>query len=261
MIRRRLLSTAIVSVLMIGPAAAQTGNVLQILDGSGPPGSVGNSVLVNLANPTQGPAGVQLEIKHIPLLLTVSDVLATERSQDMDLSYVVAGDSLRVVLLFLDLDTIPAGDGPILEILYDVDSEATEDVQLEIVKGLLADSDAAPMDVTLIDGIFDVIITGVADEEPGPPTDFILTQNYPNPFNDATVISYALPSPNDVEILLYDVRGHVVRRWWIPGDEAGWHEVKWAGRDGSGQPLASGVYIYRLTAGAFQEARKAVYLK
>jgi subtilisin family serine protease len=44
-----------------------------------------------------------------------------------------------------------------------------------------------------------------------PADDFGLQQNYPNPFNDFTVIGYRLPTPSDVRLELYDIRGRRIR--------------------------------------------------
>ena len=43
--------------------------------------------------------------------------------------------------------------------------------------------------------------------------------------------------------------------------EAGVYTVHWDGRDGRGRALASGVYMYRLEAGAQNEVRKLLLLK
>lgn len=70
---------------------------------------------------------------------------------------------------------------------------------------------------------------------------------YPNPFNPRTIISYSLPSPSRVSLLVYDVAGRLVnvlkREEMTP---AGYHTVEWAGNNAHGQLVPSGVYFYRL---------------
>ena len=78
----------------------------------------------------------------------------------------------------------------------------------------------------------------------------------PNPFNPATRISYSLANDGFVQLSIYDVRGHLVERLIDGHQPAGDHVVKW---DARGSP--SGVYFYRLEAGAFVSARKLVVLK
>jgi len=43
--------------------------------------------------------------------------------------------------------------------------------------------------------------------------------------------------------------------------EAGSHSVLWDGRDESGEPLSSGVYLYRLRAGELVQARKMLLIR
>jgi hypothetical protein len=88
------------------------------------------------------------------------------------------------------------------------------------------------------------------------PTGFSLMQNYPNPFNPVTVVGYQLPAVSDVRLGVYDLLGREVAVLVNEKEAAGTHEVKF---DGSG--LASGVYLYRLTAGDFIQTRKLVLLR
>jgi hypothetical protein len=75
-----------------------------------------------------------------------------------------------------------------------------------------------------------------------------LGQNVPNPFNPFTTIHYALPEASDVTL---DVSS-------MP---AGNHEVPWNGVDDRGNRVASGVYFYRLQAGAFVQTRRMVLIR
>jgi flagellar hook assembly protein FlgD len=57
------------------------------------------------------------------------------------------------------------------------------------------------------------------------------------------------------------VNGAPVRELVNTGQPAGHYVVTWDGRNDAGSPVASGVYFYRLQAGAFVETRKMVLLK
>ena len=94
--------------------------------------------------------------------------------------------------------------------------------------------------------------------EGAPPTSFALMQNYPNPFTDQTTICYDLPTDTRVSIKVYNVAGQLVRCLVDDFVEAGSHQIVWDGRDLAGNPLASGVYIYRLDAEGFSSARRMV---
>lgn len=90
---------------------------------------------------------------------------------------------------------------------------------------------------------------------------FRLEQNYPNPFNPETRIAYSIPQAGLVRLAVINILGQTVR---ILGDqylEAGDYEEIWNGRDDNGEPVASGVYFYRLTAESMSQTKKMVLLK
>jgi flagellar hook assembly protein FlgD len=64
-----------------------------------------------------------------------------------------------------------------------------------------------------------------------------------------------------VSIVVYDVRGAVVRRLVNRPFEKGEHTIAWDGTNDRGLPVAAGVYFYRMRAGDFVETRKMVLLK
>jgi hypothetical protein len=88
------------------------------------------------------------------------------------------------------------------------------------------------------------------------PHEFVLQQNYPNPFNPTTVVSSQLPVASNVKLAIYDLLGREVAVLVHEKRAAGSYQD---GFDGSG--LASGVYVYRLTAGAFVQAKSMLLLK
>ncbi|HEX9015997.1 MAG TPA: T9SS type A sorting domain-containing protein, partial [Chloroflexota bacterium] len=91
---------------------------------------------------------------------------------------------------------------------------------------------------------------------PGTPTSFSLGQNYPNPFNPATMIRYGLPHASHVTLVVYDALGRRVAELVNGTIEAGYHEVKFDGRN-----LASGVYFYKLEAADFVQVRKLMIIR
>ena len=88
------------------------------------------------------------------------------------------------------------------------------------------------------------------------PDHFALSQNYPNPFNPSTVIRYQLPAAGSVRLVVYDMLGREVAVLVNETKNAGVHHVTF---DAGG--LASGVYLYRLQAGDFVQARKLMILR
>ena len=88
------------------------------------------------------------------------------------------------------------------------------------------------------------------------PEEFVLYQNYPNPFNPATTITYDLPEDSHVTLTVYDVLGQVVVEL-VSGDKvSGQHKVVW-----NASNMASGVYIYRLTATGASQTSKMILVK
>lgn len=90
---------------------------------------------------------------------------------------------------------------------------------------------------------------------------FELTQNHPNPFNPTTTIRYQLPAVCDVDIAIYDLSGCRINQWSYQNQTASTYEIIWNGKDQNGNPVPSGVYIYRMVAENFVESRKMVLLK
>ena len=102
-------------------------------------------------------------------------------------------------------------------------------------------------------------ITG--DETPKAPAASFLKQNHPNPFNPMTTISFGLSEPANVSLRIYDAAGRLVRTLIDEHRAANRYEITWDGRDGTGRMAASGIYFYRLDAGAFTQTKKMVLLR
>ncbi len=94
--------------------------------------------------------------------------------------------------------------------------------------------------------------------------DFELMQNTPNPFRGSTIIRFSLPTAAQVDLRIFDVRGRLVRT--LLSGQSGMmapsiHSKLWDGLDNNGQPVASGVYYYRLQSGKEVATRKLVILR
>ncbi len=98
------------------------------------------------------------------------------------------------------------------------------------------------------------------------PKETILLPNYPNPFNPETWIPYQLAEAANVSISIYAVDGKLVRTLDLGHQPVGIYESRnraahWNGRNALGEPAASGVYFYTLTAGEFTATRKMLIMK
>ena len=98
------------------------------------------------------------------------------------------------------------------------------------------------------------------------PKETALLANYPNPFNPETWIPYQLATPAEVTLAIYDTNGRLVRRFAVGHQQAGMYRSRsraayWDGRNQLGEPVASGLYFYTLTAGDFTATRRMLILK
>ena len=98
------------------------------------------------------------------------------------------------------------------------------------------------------------------------PKETALLPNYPNPFNPETWIPYKLAAPADASIAIYAADGKLVRNLDLGHQAVGIYESRsraayWDGKNALGEPVASGLYFYTLTAGKFTATRKMLIRK
>jgi hypothetical protein len=119
-------------------------------------------------------------------------------------------------------------------------------------------SDGADVIETELDSFY-ITVDGIGDDNLPPA--FELGQNYPNPFNGYTLIEFQLPGPANVELSVYDITGRKVAE--LAGEVlgAGRHSVSWNGTDQAGRKVSSGVYFYRIEAGAYSLTNKMILLQ
>lgn len=99
----------------------------------------------------------------------------------------------------------------------------------------------------------EVAVSNKTDEQP---VSFSLDQNYPNPFNPTTQIIYSIPNAAYVQLDVFDMLGRKVQSLVSERKQMGSHQVIF---DASN--FSSGIYIYRLQAGAFVDTRKLTLIK
>jgi len=91
---------------------------------------------------------------------------------------------------------------------------------------------------------------------PEVPVGYSLAQNYPNPFNATTSIEFSLPTPEYVELRIFNVLGKEVEPLITTEMSPGTHRYLY---NASG--LASGVYYYQIIAGPFRDVRKMILVR
>ncbi len=98
------------------------------------------------------------------------------------------------------------------------------------------------------------------------PEETALLPNYPNPFNPETWIPYQLVEPAGVTLRIYAINGELIRTLALGHQPAGIYQTRtraayWDGKNAFGEPVASGVYFYTLTASEFTSTRKMLIMK
>ena len=111
----------------------------------------------------------------------------------------------------------------------------------------------------------DNVTTGVKIEQKNPeaalPSKFELSQNYPNPFNPSTVIEYQLPVTSQVTLEVFNIIGQKVSTLVNQVQTAGTWSARWDAKDDAGRQVATGLYLYRLTAQNTVFTRKMMLIK
>lgn len=94
-------------------------------------------------------------------------------------------------------------------------------------------------------------------------SDFELKQNYPNPFNPETTISFSLITENTeyTELTIYNIKGQKVKTLLNEHLTKGNHSIVWNGKDDNNNPVTSGIYFYKLSAGSKTTVKKMLLLK
>ncbi|TDJ55067.1 MAG: DUF1028 domain-containing protein [Ignavibacteria bacterium] len=161
-----------------------------------------------------------------------------------------------------------------LEILLSNTGEGTLSGVTDLGNGTYTDTITAPfyigtdtISATVISGtdtvaLFQKVVvvyttpTSVQSIDSPNPDIFYLFQNYPQPFNPATTIKYQIPEFSFVTVKVFDLLGNEIVTLVNEKKLKGIYEVSF-----SADGLASGVYIYKLTAGNFTTSKKLIILK
>jgi hypothetical protein len=88
----------------------------------------------------------------------------------------------------------------------------------------------------------------------------------PNPVRSSTSIAFEVADDErwggtPTTLTIYDVAGRVVRKLLDDEVPSGRHEVVWDGRNESGRRVASGCYLYALSAGAERRTGQLVVVR
>ncbi len=164
----------------------------------------------------------------------------------MKLDYTIQNDIVRVNLHSKPETALEPGDGEIFFITGKFNS--TNDIEISKIEVINQNGDILTPNFKLVS--VDIY-----------PASFKLEQNYPNPFNPATTIKFRIPVESRVQIAVFDINGRLVKVLVDDILPAGEHLTIWDGTDLNGARVSSGVYIYRMYADKFVEAKRMILIK
>ena len=243
------------------------GNIQEVITGVGSPGSI------VLGTPSMPP--VERDTPREPVTYASTDVNQDKKVNKTDLLLVVMalGESppanpnfdvnvdgtvnIADVLLVIEAldDPVAAAAPSFKEPVTSLDPQRLV-MQIDILR---AESDGSLKYEHAI-AFFQSLLSSFS------PSETQLLANYPNPFNPETWIPYHLAKPAKVTVAIYATDGTLVRTLALGHQPAGMYQSKgraayWDGTSALGEPVASGVYFYTLTAGEFRATRKLLIRK
>ena len=150
--------------------------------------------------------------------------------------------------------TVPAAPNPLV-----LPTGVTHDIVAQTLDILLSMDNGTPIFKRSIARLQKILASFIPEKT-------ALLPNYPNPFNPETWIPYQLSEPATVTLTIYSAKGTVIRTLQIGNMSAGIYQTKsraayWDGKNKLGEPVASGVYFYTLTADDFTATHKMLLIK
>ena len=161
----------------------------------------------------------------------------------------------KVLLTFAGVETVPAG----FEIwLVDEALQISQNLRENNQYTIAVQHENHPKALKLVVGTHAFTSTRYVSLN-ALPTGHELSQNFPNPFNPITTIRYGLPQDESVTLKVYDLLGKEISTLINhERKKAGYHIAIWDGRNGQGEPVTSGVYLYHILTSNFSSVKKMV---
>ncbi len=187
-----------------------------------------------------------LKIRLLDVLVAMgeADVLASDRVQIFGVDLATESDLL---ILRDGITQTTLAESADSQATVEIRAATDESGQMRVSKVTLH-QDSGSTVVTIDDG----------SEIPGK---FDLQQNYPNPFNPSTTIQLDVFEAGAVDLAVYNLLGQRLATLVDQSLPAGTYSFEWNGRDASGAPAASGLYLYRAAVGGTVQTRTMTLIK
>ncbi len=215
-------------------------------------------VVGDSANPVMNLFGVSFVARYDPQQLRVVIVLPGDfLGVNLPIWFTNVDSTAGKISIGMSRAGVPdgvSGTGTVALVRLGVASSANIGSITQIVIEEIAANDPHGNPIALAPQAADIVVD--VEKEQAKPERFALSQNYPNPFNPETEIRFALPRASHVALKIYNMLGQEIRTLVDADYGAGYHSVRWDGRDKNERAVASGIYLYHLQAGRFSQARK-----
>jgi len=158
--------------------------------------------------------------------------------------------------------SVPIGDS--VAVTVGVDTTGLWQTQGEVLYDTLyVHSNTIPDNTTdSIPVILIMATIGVKENETITPTEIMpVLSAFPNPFNKSVKIDYAVPYPQNINLIVYDVCGKKVRTLVNERQKPGNFAVVWDGKDDEGKEVAAGIYFGRIKTEKGVVTNKLILIK
>ncbi len=198
--------------------------------------------------------GVQFDLDYDQSLLSLNEDQITSLVNAADVySKVIEPGKARVIMFSMQGDKLMGSSDDVSSII-NIAFETTEgmsNANISISNLILAGANGVSVDCEK-EASFDI------DFMPGETS---LGKNYPNPFNPSTTIPFDITQAGNVTVKVYDMSGSLVKTLTADYKEAGSYNVIWNGLNNDGQKVASGQYIYKMSAPNFTDTKQMTFIK
>ncbi|MDW7679359.1 MAG: FlgD immunoglobulin-like domain containing protein [bacterium] len=193
-----------------------------------------------------------IEIVYDPEILNFAKIEKTNLSKNFQITYNNLNNRLLISMYTID----PLNDdGALLKLYFENSQNVKNKTVIELKKFLLNDDININLTTEVILAEANSYLNGVK-----------LTNNYPNPFNQQTTINFELPKPAEIELLIYNTLGIIVKTLVNKEYQAGSHFLIWDGKNENREMVGSGTYLVLIKAKVgdkilFQGTKKMTLIK
>jgi len=205
-----------------------------------------NNQNMNLSlNTSEDVYGIQFDMHYNPAHINVEELSnSSSLISGVDIySKVKEPGFIRVIMFSMDLNKISSANQ--LSEIIDFDITPSEgyiqNATITFDNIILAGENGQELDYQ------DSFVYEISSSDLIPSTTE-LSNVYPNPFNPSTTIDYNLSSATDVSLVIYDMKGSIVKTLVSNFQDAGLHQITWNGKNDVNAQVSSGMYLVRMEA-------------